>query len=129
VPGVEAHQFQNKGRESEELIQLEGGIRLEILQSGCEQVRQEFRFYMPERGPDASEMALWVQAASNLYYFLGSLGIQYQVFQEWSAVIEQQAPRFVRGKALEVHPGFWVEIDPVQTDTETMLRVILAQGI
>jgi hypothetical protein len=128
IEGVETHQFSHEGRESVESIQFDNGVRLEILQSGCELVRQEFRFYMPERGPDASEMSLWVQAATNLYFFLGSLDYQFQVFQEWAAAIEQQSERFVRGEALEVYPGFWVEIDPVQTNTETMLRVILSQG-
>lgn len=125
---VQTHRFSHEGRNAEEYVSFSNGLNVEIHQSGCEQVRQEFRFQLPERGPDASDTETWARAASNMYFFLGSQGIEYQVFQEWGGIIDQQAAQFVRGEPREVHPGFWVEIDPVQTETSTMLRVVLAQG-
>ena len=126
VEGVENHNFVLNGRQSTETFQFPDGVKVEILQSGCEKVRQEYRFtFQSETLPDD---ASWLQAAGGWLTRLGALGPEYQVYLAWRDAIMQQGTNFKVGAPAEVGPGFLATIDRISGDSEQILIIILEEG-
>jgi hypothetical protein len=66
--GVTAHKFESKGLEAnEELVLADLAMRLEILQSGCEQPVQEFRLYLDGTVNDVQTAAATARLVADIF--------------------------------------------------------------
>ncbi len=85
---VISHQFDMDNEKSTEYLVLEGGIIIELIQTGCSPMPQHFTFYWPAQATKfntddiaglSAEVMLWI---GNLHPGLGSLRAWSTVFQE-----------------------------------------------
>jgi hypothetical protein len=110
LPGVSRHSFEIAEGSAIEKLQLDKGIRLTVLQSGCEEVRQEFRFEMPgkyqERGPD-----FWIDQSIMQLDKLADLGPEYFIFEAWARGVFEKNDQISLGRNTEIQPGFDIRID------------------
>ena len=123
--GVFSHDFMQTGTESLEIISFQDGVFLEVFQSGCDSLRQEFRFRLPDP-EENDDPQFWLKEASDQFRMLGSLGPEYQPFFQYADVLAQQEESFRLSKPMEVDAGFWMQIDKIQSFDGPTLVIILA---
>ena len=126
VSGVVNHSFTSDGKESTENFQFSDGVKVEILQGGCDHVRQEYRFtFQSEALPDSDS---WLQAAAGWLTRLAALGPEYQVYIAWRDAILEQGANFRLGAPAEVGPGFLATVDKISGDSEQIVVIILEEA-
>lgn len=123
--GVAEHQFEVKGIESEEFVKFANGKTLTILQSGCEKIRQEFRFELKEK-PSQDDAAFWTDQAILNLAALAVLDPQLMPLSNWVMMIRAQKDdiRLAETKALE--GGFYTKIDRITSNDRVYLIITLS---
>lgn len=124
-PFVANHTFQQKGQEGAEVIRFVNGSYLEVFQSGCSSVRQEFRFR--EANPPADSGAYWLNRAVGQFRYLGTLAPEYQPFREWANALEATDSLFRMGQPLELDAGFYARLDRISGPDSSLLVIVLSQ--
>jgi len=124
--GVAEHHFEAKGTDSEEQVKFANGKTLTILQSGCEQVRQEFRFELKETPPADANDKFWVDQTILNLAALAVLDPQLMPLGNWVMMIRAQKDnlRLAETKALE--GGFYTKIDRITSDDRVYLVIVLS---
>ncbi|MFT4759182.1 MAG: hypothetical protein ACI9XO_002138 [Paraglaciecola sp.] len=121
---VQSQQFELNGQTSLETIVFKNGIALELAQSGCEQISQEFQFKI-KNIPDKSSTLPWIEAGISQFKFLSSLGAQFAPFFMWATSMEDQKEQFTFNTPLELGPGFFVTFNKVPSTNFDILIVRL----
>jgi hypothetical protein len=123
--GVAEHKFTVNGIESEEFVRFVNGKTLTILQSGCEKIRQEFRFELKEK-PDQDNAAFWTDQAILNLAALAVLDPQLMPLSNWVMMIRAQKDdiRLAETKALE--GGFYTKIDRITSNDRVYLIITLS---
>jgi hypothetical protein len=125
-PSVLNQNFSLTGSNSVETVEFENGIKLELSQSGCEQLTQEFRFTIP--GDQSSlDDGMWVDFAIQLFNYMGGIDIAFADFSFWGEAIKQIKPQLNVGVPFELAPGRWIKIDKVKSSDYSILLVTLSQ--
>lgn len=124
--GVAEHHFEAKGTDSEEQVKFANGKTLTILQSGCEQVRQEFRFELKETPPADANDKFWVDQTILNLAALAVLDPQLMPLGNWVMMIRAQKDdiRLAETKALE--GGFYTKIDRITSSDRVYLVIVLS---
>lgn len=128
IAPIQRHQFQIRRQEAIETIVFESGKKLTIIQTGCDSIRQEFRFEFPDKIEGNQPAAYWVDQAVREFEFLSSLGPQYLVFSSWAQAISNNSNAIHLSESTEIQPGFFVRIDRITGSDHTILTVILSEG-
>lgn len=123
--GVDSHDFMQTGTEGLEIVAFSNGVFLEIFQSGCDSLRQEFRFRFPDPMEEESP-EFWFQEAQNQFRTLGSLGPTYAPFSQYADAMALQGDVFRLTQPMEVETGFWMQVDKIQSFDGPTLIVVLA---
>lgn len=113
LPNMLEHQFEQKAQEAKELMRFNNGLRVELTQSGCDEIVQEFRFELADsllQGQMIEPLAL---AVGQLAY-MGSLGPEYQGFQEWARALAGQKEEFKLSQPMELGPGIGATVDQIK---------------
>lgn len=123
--GVAEHKFTVSGIESEEFVRFVNGKTLTILQSGCEKIRQEFRFELKEK-PSQDDAAFWTDQAILNLAALAVLDPQLMPLSNWVMMIRAQKDdiRLAETKALE--GGFYTKIDRILSNDRVFLIITLS---
>lgn len=124
--GVAEHKFEAKGTDSEEYVKFANGKTLTILQSGCEKVRQEFRFELKEAPPAQADDKFWVDQTILNLAALAVLDPQLMPLGNWVMMIREKKNdiRLAETKAME--GGFYSKIDRITSDDRVYLVIVLA---
>ncbi|MBK6621080.1 MAG: hypothetical protein IPH04_18410 [Saprospirales bacterium] len=125
LEGVETHDFMQTGSEGLEIVSFRNGVFLEIFQSGCDSLRQEFRFRLPN-AEEESDPAYWLQEAQNQFRAFGSLGADYLAFSQYADALSAQQEDFRLAQPMEVVTGFWMQVDKIDSFDGPTLVVILS---
>lgn len=128
LAAVVQHRFQLKPTESVEEVSFANGVNLTLIQSGCEARRQSFRFQLPGENFPANDPGFWITQTIEQLKFLASLSPIYQSLSAWSQVIEQQEAYIQLGEPFEVQPGFFIEIDKIQSAGYANLLLTLSES-
>ncbi len=120
------HNFVLKGLEGTENVVFENGIKLELIQSGCENLQQEFRFIIPET-MTGEVPNIWVEYAIQLFYYMGNLDISLAQFSFWSQAFEELKEDLGNGTSLQLEPGRWVKVNGINSSDHSILIVLLSQ--
>ena len=113
------------GTDALEVVSFNNGLFLEIYQSGCDSLRQEFRFHLFE-APGEDTAAAWFSEARQQFRFLSSLGPQYAPFSEWADALDLGETDMRLAQPVEIQTGFWAKIDRIDSFDGPTLIVILA---
>jgi hypothetical protein len=126
IPKISSHDFRLAGKEGIEKVVFENGVHLEIIQSGCDAVRQEFQFTLTGNFENASADS-WALKAIEQFQYMGAFGEKFAPFSFWANAMQQSAQHFALGQPLEVQPGAFVTIDKIFSPDYTILIVVLSQ--
>lgn len=125
IPGIKQHEFSVKGQEGIEKVTFKKGHTLELHQSGCNEVRQEFRFTIPAPPPDSAPN--WFVLASEQFNFMGTLSPGLAPFTFWGDAIADRAGALQLGVPSDFEGGFTVKIDKIESGDSILLIVELTQ--
>ena len=130
LPGVKQHRFEYypDQHKSEEYLLLDSNEALELWQSGCEHLRQEYRFIVP--GPISQEEEndpfFWIATLLKRLDNLRKLGISYGQYGDYVRAIAERAENWVMGEPQELAPGFYATIDLIPASENNILMLILS---
>lgn len=123
LPEVSDHDFDVVSKVGIEKVTFASGLMLDIHQSGCDELQQNFYFDIGERlSPEYA-----IVQASEYFHFLGGLDEAYLPLYEWGRLINQNAHHIELNRAFEIYPGFWVTIRQYKKKQTVLLEVVLSQ--
>lgn len=123
LPQVGGHSFELKGKEGVELVSFKNGLDVELIQSGCNKITQDFSFML--MGKREGDSAYWTNEAVKQFQYLGSLSENFGVLSFWGQAILERLNDFEMGQAVEVQPGFYAEINKVISSDHAIVTVKL----
>ena len=129
LEGVGTHDFMQNGAEGLEVVSFSNGVFLEIFQSGCDSLRQEFRFRLPSAEPGEAaeeEPGFWLQEAQNQFRALGALGPDFLPFSQWADALATRQEQFRLAEPMQVETGFWMMVDKIESFDGPTLVVVLS---
>ncbi len=118
---VKAHSFQLKSQEAIEIIHFDNDVKLELIQSGCDEIRQEFRFTI--KNFQKSNFQHTIDEALKQLRYLGGLSDQYASFSFWSDAIAQKSMQLKAGEVYEIESNRFVKIDLIPENKQAILIV------
>ena len=121
ISSLAQHQFEQKGQTGTEHLVFKDGKSLEIIQSGCDQIKQEFQFTLPIGADDANKN--WIKEAALQFQNLGSLGEAYLSFNFWAQAIQENQQRIQLGETIELQTGFAMKIDYIKGNDHSLLLI------
>lgn len=123
VVGIINHQFVHEGMEGIEQLILDTGLEVEIYQTGCDEISQEFRFTLTELPPNRPK-AFWMSAASACFIQLSTLEVDQIIFSQYAQAIQQFSETIEMGETVELGTGFYMKIDAVEMGEDAILRIL-----
>jgi hypothetical protein len=107
-----------------ENISFNDGTELQVIQSGCNEIIQEFTFSY-KKDDSKGDAEFWKDQAVIEFKKIGSISDRYFPFKQWAAAIEAAKPMLKIGEAVELEKDFFVTIDKIQNGSEMQLIVKL----
>ncbi|MFK7984222.1 MAG: hypothetical protein AB8G86_29885 [Saprospiraceae bacterium] len=126
IPKVTQHTFQLNAQSAVEKVQFDGGIALELIQSGCEKPKQEFQFTIPTSTSNFKDED-WLAMGVDLLGFMGSTDPGLQPFLLWQGALKDKIGQLKIGLPHQLEPGFFVKIDKVAAADSGLLILSLYQ--
>ena len=124
MPGVASHSFEAKGQDANEKVSLERGMQIEILQSGCDAIRQEFRFLIDEEEQEGENP---VEKCGAIFISLSGMDPDLAGLANWGNVILEYSDQLKLGETTQVSEGFFIKIDRIRQGDQTLLIAILSE--
>ena len=125
LPTVVRHSFEAKGQEANEKVLFDNGISLEINQSGCNAVKQQFIFTLPTFPQGEPN---WIFIGAGLLKKFGELGDNFMPFVLWGDAIEKKMNEMKIGEPTELESGHYVTINKTIFPEKSILEVELSEG-
>lgn len=125
IEQITSHSFSLKDHLAKEIISFDNGVELEIFQSGCEKIVQEFVFEVPNEQIEANQHT---QQAIRQLKFISSLDAKYLAFDQWAQAIQELEIEFFKSDAVEVSPGFIVRLDRIKGSKSHKILIRLSQS-
>jgi len=126
LKAVKSHEFKLVGMNGIESINFENGVILNLTQSGCNLIKQDFSFNLDRRKVVDND-TFWIKSSIEQFNFMGRLSPDLSSFAMWAAAIQGVAKDLKIGKQVMVEPGFSVTIDKIVGEQEAILRVTLQE--
>ena len=126
LAGLSGHRFSAEGQRSSELIRTSDGWQLELRQSGCENIVQDYTFILP--AADTLTALGGGAAAAPLFYRLGALGPDLLAYQDFARALEARRSELTDGREVTLVPGMRARVDRIGGAEEVIYRVVLRQG-
>ena len=120
VKGISQHQFKRNGYNSQESFILNDTLSVEVYQSGCNELIQEFRQYRPSN----SKSNAVVSCVELLRSFV-ELSPDYMSFTDWANVIEQVAPDIQINVPIEVSEQHRILISSIPSGQQRIISLSL----
>jgi hypothetical protein len=127
MPTIKKHYFELKNEPSGEkvgveMVAFENKLLLEVEQSGCNDIVQQFSFIMFGKFPEQSNDELWKALAIRHFRDLAKISPELTAFNGWADAIESVKKDLKLGEVTKVGEGFNVRIDRiVSTDKATLV--------
>lgn len=120
------HSFELKsGQQGTEIVEFKDGNILELYQSGCNEIRQEYRFAI--RGNfKGKKDGFWFQEAINRLSYVGQLDEKYAAIGMWVGALEQMSEKMTIGQFTEAEPNTFIMVDRL-AETESSLVIIVLE--
>ncbi len=123
-PEIASTSFKIEGRTGIETVQFKNQLSLELTQSGCQEVIQDFAFSLPMTNPEADGQ-FWIQQGEQLMRFMGNTDPSLMQFSEWANMIAQSGKEMKLGEAKEIQTGYFVTVDKISGKEKTIIKVTL----
>ncbi len=123
---VKKHHFEVKDKTGVELAAFKNGMMLEVEQSGCNDIHQQFTFILPGDF-SKSDDAFWKTLTVKNFRLLAASSPKLFPFNGWADAIEGVLPKMKLAEPIEVDKGVQVRIDKILSTNQAMLVVLLSQ--
>jgi len=124
MPGVSGHRFTAESYSATEEFVLGDSMAIALIQSGCEQPVQEFRFSFSYT-PDRDDPVFWVGKSVDALYDLSSLNAAVAPLAAWAQAIEAAPPNIILGEPFSVQQGIYVSVDRIKGASGVILLLTL----
>jgi hypothetical protein len=127
MPTIKKHYFELKTEKTGEkvgveMVAFENKLLLEVEQSGCNDIVQQFSFIMFGKFPEQSNDELWKALAIRHFRDLSKISPELSAFNGWADAIESVKKDLKLGELTKVGEGFKVRVDKiVSTDKATLV--------
>ena len=124
IKRVLSHDFQRNGQKAVESLSFADSTSLEIFQSGCNEIRQEFRFSLKMINtllPDS----LWFDKATERMLFLGALDQRYMSLGMTGELIRQEKAQMQLGQFQQVDFDTYLMVDRIVEPNNTLLIIVM----
>lgn len=128
LPQITAHKFESEGQKGIETVHFENQTILELYQSGCNEIRQEYRFLLPEDFRQKEDV-FWKDLAIEKLTYVGNLDEKYAVLGIWVGAIEQLKDQLKIGQFSEAEPGTFIMIDKLAEPESSILMIVLERRV
>ena len=125
--GMKAHSFVLHDAESVETVAFDDGTTLEVVQTGCEHIRQEFAFTEPSDEAANLTDARWCALAAKSLRTLSHRSAALEPIGLWATMLEAHLEDFKRGQPLELEPHHYLTVDGIQTGAKVETRIALSE--
>jgi hypothetical protein len=123
---VKKHHFEIKEKTGIEYVALKNGLLLEIEQSGCNTINQQFTFELPGDFSKQDD-AFWKTLAAKNFQLLSNASIKLQPFIAWSDAINSVKDKLKLAEPIEIQNRMHIRIDKILSADRAMLVVQLSQ--
>ena len=132
MPTVKKHFFQLKtdakaGKVGVEMVAFQNKLLLEIEQSGCNDIQQQFTFIMFGKFNDADD-EVWKTLAIQQFRDLAKISPQLSPMNAWADAIESVKKNLKLSEPIEVQSNTHVRIDKILSADRATLVVQLSQN-
>jgi hypothetical protein len=128
--GVKAHQFNLSATKSTERVAFENGTALEIIQSGCAKINQQFVFNLPgdfEKESAAATAIFWTETAIEQFDTLAQLDPKLGGLAMWSQALSAVKADLKVQEPLQLEPHRFISLDRIVSEGGTLLVVTLSE--
>lgn len=110
MEGMVKHDAKIEGQNGQERAKFADGSALEILQSGCDELHQEFRFLSAVPLPDS--LGLGSLAAAQ-FFQLAAKDERLAAFEQWAQMFQSVDSVAMPGQVLQVDKGMAIKMDKI----------------
>ena len=107
-----------------ENIVFKNGTELQVVQTGCSEIVQEFTFFY-KTDMSAKNDEFWKTKTVEEFNTIASLSARYQPFGLWATAIKVASPEMKLGQATELEKDFFVTVEKINDGQHTQLVVKL----
>ncbi len=123
---VAQHRFEAEGQKGIEAVKLKNGLDLEILQTGCNDLMQEFR--IKQKGDyQYKDDRFWIQGASQSMALLSVTSPNLAGLNQWAMTIANFESSMKLAEPFEPEPGIAVTVDKILGKEQATLIIRLEQ--
>jgi hypothetical protein len=126
LPIVTEQHFEAREADAVENVVFKNGLRLQITQSGCDDLKQLFEFMQQgdyaQRGDD-----FWKKTAVDQLKMMSGMHASLQMFSAWAAAVEKVLPTLKLGESTEIERNTYVKIDKVTNGKDAILFLELSK--
>lgn len=127
---VKAHQFSLAATKSTERIAFENGSALEITQSGCAKIKQQFVFNLTgdfQKQIAADTAIFWTEAAIQQFDTLAALDPKLAGLAMWSRALDAVKADLKVQEPLQLEPHRFISLDRIVSANGALLVVTLSE--
>lgn len=126
LASVSRHSFHIEKDKAVEELAFSDGLELTIFQTGCEFIRQEFRFRWEGNFQGAPD-DFWIGEAARVFNRLGQLGPEYLVYRNLAQTITENGGRMRLDESIKLQDGFYFQAKTILSADETNLSIIISE--
>ena len=123
MPTVAKHLFQIKDGVGVEMVVFTNKLLLEIEQSGCNDIRQQFSFIMFGNFKDTPNDDIWKQLAVKHFRDLANISPSLFAFNGWADAIESVKDKLKLSEPMDLEGKTQVRIDKILSSDKATLVV------
>ncbi|MFT5166821.1 MAG: hypothetical protein ACI8P3_002053 [Saprospiraceae bacterium] len=128
LPQITKQSFELIGQKGIETVTFTDGNILELYQSGCNEVRQEYRFFLTGNYKEKAD-SFWFEQAIARLTFVGQLDDRYAVIGMWVGAIEQLIDKMTIGQFTEAEPDTFIMVDKIEEEESAIIIIVLERRI
>jgi hypothetical protein len=126
LPIVTEQHFESREADAFETIVFKNGLRLQITQSGCNDLKQLFEFIQQGDYAERGDV-FWKKTAVDQLKMMSTMHLSLQMLSAWASAIENVLPTLKLGESTEVEPNTFVKIDKVTNGKDAVLLLELSK--
>ena len=129
MQGVTKHAFSLAATKSVERVAFDNGCALEIIQSGCAKIKQQFVFNLQGdfAEADASTAIFWTETAIQQFNTLAKLDAKLGGLAMWSGALNAVKTELKIQEPLELEPHRFISLDRIVSEGGALLIVTLSE--
>ena len=129
MQGITKHEFSLAATKSVERVAFDNGSALEIIQSGCAKIKQQFVFNLPGdfTQAGASTAVFWTDNAIQQFNTLAKLDPKLNGLAMWSSALNAVKAELKIQEPLELEPHRFISLDRIVSENSALLIVTLSE--